>query len=47
MGMVRDFVESYGKKEMSSDIHVSVQSHDMGFAAEESAQAGGKIVVIE
>jgi hypothetical protein len=47
IGMVKDFVDSYGKKEMTSDIHVSVQSHEMGFAAEESAQAGGKLVVIE
>lgn len=44
MGIVKDFMDSYGKAHMLSDIHVSMQSHEMGFAAEKSAVCGGKLV---
>ena len=47
MGMVSDFVNNYGKNVMKSDIHLSLQSHYMGFAAEESAINGGKVVDVE
>ena len=46
MGLVSDFVENYGKKQMKTDIHLSLQSHYMGFAAEESATNGGKTIVL-
>ena len=44
MGLVREFSENYKQAEMLSDIHVSMQSHEMGFAAEESATQDGKLV---
>ena len=47
MGLVREFSENYKQAEMLSDIHVSMQSHEMGFAAEESALAEGKLVKLD
>lgn len=44
-GFVSDFTENYGKSKMRSDIGLSMQSHYMGFAAEESATNGGKVVL--
>lgn len=43
MGLVQEFVNGYGGKAMVSDIHQSIQSHEMGFAAERSAQNKGKV----
>ena len=41
-----DMGENYGQKQMKTDIHLSLQSHYMGFAAEESATNGGKTIVL-
>lgn len=46
MGLVSDFVKNYGKQQMKSDIRLSLQSHYMGFAAEESATNDGKTVYL-
>ena len=40
------FVNTYGKGKMLSDIHVSLQSHDMGYAADLSAKEGGKVIEV-
>ncbi|MBR3864489.1 MAG: Gfo/Idh/MocA family oxidoreductase [Clostridia bacterium] len=47
MGIVKDFMENYGKANMLSDIHLSMQSHEMGFAAEESALNDGQNVKLD
>lgn len=47
MGLVKAFTDNYGKRNLPSDIEQSLQSHYMGFAAEKSAQAGGKLVLIK
>ncbi len=44
MGLVKEFSGNYGKSGMSSDIRASMQSHEMGFAAEDSALQGGALV---
>ena len=47
MGIVKEFISAYGKGETVSDIHFSMQSHYMGFAAEESATNYGDVKYIE
>ena len=45
-GLTDSFVKNYGKGQMRTDIHLSLQSHYMGFAAEESANNGGVSVEV-
>ncbi len=44
IGLVKSFIDNYGKGTMSSDIASSMQSHYMAFAAEKSSNAGGKLI---
>ncbi len=46
IGLVEAFANTYGKGKMLSDIHVSLQSHDMGYAADLSAKEGGKVIEV-
>lgn len=48
-GLVRDFVQAVSRRDptlLSSTIEASMESHLMGFAAEESRLAGGKAIEI-